>query len=230
MMMMLMMRPHRQLADGTKRRVPIVRTRGRKYGPIHEERVLSIQQDILITGPNSSGKTRWLTKINDHAAAVWSGREKLYIRSLEPLQRWYEDPRVEAFAAKKGQPWAKLRTYERVDMLMAWAEQSKIVLILDDAHKLAGRKLDIVIRLCRAAARLVVGAFAEQSIPMTLRMLLDVRDPQRVPLKSEAAYDASAITLWLIILVALMAGWWQLAAVIGGMKVLAGGRRASKQA
>ena len=229
-MLMLMMRPHRQLADGSKRRVPIVRTRARKYGPILDERVLSVQQDVLITGPNSSGKSRWLTKINDHAAAVWSGREKLYIRAMEPLQRWYEDPRVVAHATAAGHSWPKLRAYERVDALLAWAEASKIVLILDDAHKLVGRKLDNAIRLCRAAGRLVVGAFAEQSIPMSMRMLLDVRDPQRVPLKSEAAYDATAITLWLIILIALFAGWWQLAAVVGGMMVLAGGRRASKQA
>ena len=229
-MLMLMLRPHGATVDGLKRRVPIVRTRARKYGPILEERVLSVQKDVLITGPNASGKTRWLAKLNEHAPAVWHHREKLYIRAMEPLQRWYEDPRIQAHAAKTGRTWSKLRAYERVDALLAWAEASKIVLILDDAHKLAGRKLDIAIQLCRAATRLIVGAWAEQSIPMTLRMLLDVRDPQRVPLKSEAAYDATAMTLWLVILIALMAGWWQLAAVVGGMKVLAGGRRAAKQA
>jgi hypothetical protein len=228
-MLMLLLRPHRQLADGSQRRVPIVRWRARKYGPILAERVLSVRQDLLITGPNSSGKTRWLQKIDDTAAQVWHGQEKLMVRALEPLQRWYEDPRIIAFAAKSGQNWVKLRAFERVDILLAWATASKIVLILDDAHKLAGRKLDIAIQLCRAASRLVVGAFAEQSIPMTLRMLLDLRNPQRVPLKSDAAYDATSITLWLIILIAMFAGWWQLAAVVGGMKVLAGGRRSAKQ-
>jgi hypothetical protein len=48
-------------------------------------------------------------------------------------------------------------------------------------------------------------------------------------LVSKAAYDATSITLWLTILIAMMAGWWQLAAIMGGMKVLAGGRRAAKQ-
>jgi hypothetical protein len=228
-MLMLMLRPHRLLPDGSKRRVPIVRSRARKFGPILDERVLSVKKDMLITGPNASGKTRWLQKINENAPQVWHGREKLMVRALEPLQRWYEDPRIIVFAEKNGHSWAKLRAFERVDMLIAWAADSKIVLILDDAHKLAGRKLDVAIQLCRAASRLVVGAFAEQTIPMTLRMLLDLRDPQRVPLKSEAAYDATSITLWLIILVAMLAGWWQLAAVVGGMKVLAGGRRSAKQ-
>ena len=228
-MLMLMLRPHRTLPDGSKRRVPIVRSRARKFGPILDERVLSVKKDMLITGPNASGKTRWLQKIDQHAPQVWHGQVKLMVRALEPLQRWYEDPRIVAFAEKAGKSWAKLRAFERVDMLLAWATASKIVLILDDAHKLAGRKLDVAIQLCRAASRLVVGAFAEQTIPMTLRMLLDLRGPQRVPLKSEAAYDATSITLWLIILIAMMAGWWQLAAVVGGMKVLAGGRRSAKQ-
>lgn len=228
-MLMLMVRPAGKLADGSTRRVPIVRKRERKYGPVLEERVLSIKKDVLVTGPNSSGKTRWLAKLDAKAGEVWTGREKLFLRAMEPLQRWYDDPRIEAFAVKQGKTWAKLRSYERLDMLIGWVKASKVVLILDDAHKLAGRKLDIAIQLCREAMRLVVGTFAEQATPMSLRMLIEARDPQKVMLKSEAAYDATALAIWLIILMALFAGWWQLAAVMGGMKVLAGGRRASKQ-
>ena len=229
-MLMLMIRPAGQLIDGTKKRIPVVRERGRKYGPILDERCLSIRKDILVSGPNSSGKTRWLAKLDDKAGEVWIGREKLFVRSMEPLQRWYEDPRVVAHASAKGSTWARLRSYEKVEALLSWVRETKPVLLLDDAHKLAGRKLDIAIQLCREAGRLVVGTFAEQATPMSLRMLIDTRDPQKVMLKSDAAYDVTALALWLIILIALMAGWWQLAAVLGGMKVLSGGRRASRQA
>jgi hypothetical protein len=60
-------------------------------------------------------------------------------------------------------------------------------------------------------------------------MLIETRDPQKISLKSEAAYDVTSVFMWMLILTALIAGWWQLAAIMGGMKVLAGGRRASKQ-
>jgi hypothetical protein len=229
-MLMLMMRPAGQRVSGEKRRVPIVRERGRKYGPILKERCLSIKQDILVSGPNSSGKTRWLAKFDERAGDVWIKREKIFLRAMEPLQRWYEDPRVIASAAAKGLVWVKMRSYEKVEALMAWFRETKPVLLLDDAHKLAGRKLDIVIQLCREAGRLVVGTFAEQATPMSLRMLIETRDPQKIQLKSEAAYDVTSLAIWLMILLALMAGWWQLAAVLGGMKVLAGGRRAARQA
>ncbi len=228
-MQMLMLRPHGQRLNGTTRRVPIVRERGRKFGPILSERALSVRQDLLITGANSSGKTRWLAKLDDKAPEVWPGREKIFIRAMEPLQRWYDDPRIAAFMVAKGKNWDKLKTYERIDALVDWVKSTRPVVLLDDAHKLAGRKLDIAIQLCREAGRLVVGAWAENNISMSLRMLIDKRDPQRVPLDSEAAYDVTQIAMWLMILAAMGAGWWQLAAVVGGMKVLAGGRRAARQ-
>jgi hypothetical protein len=194
-----------------------------------DERILSVKSDVLVSGPNSCGKTRWLTKFHEKAHEVWKDREAIYVRSLEPLGRWYEDPRVEAFVAAKGGSWAKLKAFERIDALVEWVRHSKAVLVFDDVHKLAGRKLDIAIRMCRAAWRLVIGTFSEQATPITLRMLIETREPQKICLKSEAAYDMTSIFMWVVLLIALFSGWWQLAAVLGSLKVLAGGRRAAKQ-
>lgn len=228
-MQMLMCRPHSNRADGSQRRVLILRNRARKYGPIQREKMLSIKKDILITGPNASGKSRWLAKIDTHGHEIWADRQRICLRAMEPLQRWYEDPRIAAHALGKGRVWLKLKSYERIDLLLDWIKSNRVVVILDDAHKLAGRKLEIAIQACREAGRLIVGAFAENSIPMSLRLLIDKRDPQRVGLASEAAYDVTSLAMWLAILAAMSSGWWQLAAVLGGMKVLATGRSASKQ-
>lgn len=228
-MKMLLMRPGKPSASGAARRWPLVRTRNRKYGAVLEDKLLSVRRDLVISGPNASGKSRWLAKFDAKATEIWPKREKMYLRATEPLQRWCEDPRIAAHASAKGAVWAKLKAYERIDALIDWVKTNKVVIILDDAHKLAGRKLDIAIQLCRAATQLVIGTFAENSIPMSLRMLIDGRDPQRISLSSDAAYDVTSFGIWLLILVALGAGWWQLAAVMGGMKVLGGGRRAARQ-
>ncbi len=229
-MHMLLMRPNGKWTDGTTRRVPIVRERARKYGPILDERVLSVRRDLLIAGPNASGKTRWLAKLNDKASEVWARQPKLFLRATEPLQRWCEDERVIAWAEDHhGRAWARLRGFERADALVHWVRASRAVLLLDDAHKLTGRKLDVVLQLCRECGRLVVGTWSEQSLPMSLRMLLERRDPQRIHLRSEAAYDITNLFIWLLMFAALAIGWWQLAAVLAGMKVLAGGRRAARQ-
>jgi hypothetical protein len=166
---------------------------------------------------------------NPLANEIWVGRELIYLRAMEPLQRWYEDPRVAEMVKNQGRDWAHLKAYERADALITWVKEKKAVVIMDDAHKLAGRKLDITIQLGRDAGRFVVGSFAENSIPMSLRMLIDKRDPQRIALTSEAAYDVTNLAMWLAVLAAVGVGWWQLAAVMGGMKVLATGRAAAKQ-
>lgn len=216
-------------ADGTQRRVPIVRTRDRKFGPIVSEQVLSIRRDMVITGPNASGKTRWLAKLHLRAGEIWPKKPTVYIRSMEPLHSWFEDPRIAAYAEQEGKAWVKMRSYERIDMLVEWILKKEVVFLLDDAHKLAGRKLDIALRMANSCSVMVVSASANQSVPMSLRMLMERRNPQRIALRSEAAYDMTSIALWLVLLITLAAGWWQLAAVIGGMKVLAGGRGAAKQ-
>lgn len=229
-MMMLLLRPHGIRKNGQKRRVPVVRERDRRYGRVLEERTLSITRDMLISGPHASGKSRWLDRLHEKAGEVWGGKRPiLFLRSIEPLQRWYEDPRIVANAASRGLVWSKLKSYERADELIRWVNESKAIVMMDDAHKLAGRKLDVATRVAGSSHQLVISCFDEQQIPISLRLLVVQRKPQRVLLESKAAYDATSMALWLAILVSLMAGWWQLAGVLGGMKVLAGGKRAAKQ-
>lgn len=66
-------------------------------------------------------------------------------------------------------------------------------------------------------------------IPINLRMTLLQRDPVIEALKSDAAYDATAVFLWLLIQASMGAGAWQLAAILGGMKFLGRGSRAARQ-
>lgn len=225
---MLMVRPAGKLVTGEARRVPIVRDRFRKFGQITNEDVLSIKKDILITGPNASGKTRWLRKLYENGQAIWR-IDRFLIRSVDPLASWVEDKRIQEHVEMHCGNWMKTKGHERVEEMIDWVKTRRVVLLVDDAHKLTGRKLDIVIRLAREAAVLCVSASSEQNIPITLRMLIDSRAPQKVLLQSDAAYDMTGLVLWLFILAAISVGWWQLAAVVGGAKVLAGGRRAAKQ-
>lgn len=225
---MLLVRPAGKMQTGELRRVPVVRDRFRKFGQITNEDALSIKRDILITGPNASGKTRWLQKLHDNGGQIWR-KERFFVRGLYPVSSWVEDQRIKLYCEKHCGNWAKLKGDQRTEEMIDWMHVTKVVLLIDDAHKLSGKKLDIAIRMSREAAILCVAASSEQSIPISLRMLIDSRDPQKVLLQSDAAYDMTGLVLWLFILAAISVGWWQLAAVVGGAKVLAGGRRAAKQ-
>ena len=105
---------------------------------------------------------------------------------------------------------------------------TKAVLFIDDAHKLAGRKLQIA-RQCVLASRVfVIAASEEQRIPPNLRTIIMRRKPQVFRLDTEAAYDATHILMWIILASCLVIGWWEAALVIGGLKALGTGRRAAR--
>jgi hypothetical protein len=235
-MHILLLRPERTRADGTRVRKPVVRIRGRKYGPVSSETVLSIKRDLAIYGPAQSGKTRWLAKLHEGSAAIWSaGREVLHLRVVDPLGAWAEDPRIakdcDDRAAQDSalKPWAKLRAFERTAALVGWVDRTRAVLILDDVHLAGGRKADTIRQLIAACSVVVYSATEPQRIPMSLRTLLQRREPQEVDLKSDAAYDATGVFFWFLILLSAAAGAWPVATALGGLKVMSGGRRAAKQ-
>jgi hypothetical protein len=235
-MHILLLRPERTRADGTRVRKPVIRVRGRKYGPVSSETVLSIRRDLAIYGPAQSGKTRWLAKLHEGSAAIWSAdREVIHLRTVDPLGAWCEDPRIakdcDDRAAKDStlKPWAKLRAFERSAALVEWVERTRAVLILDDVHLASGRKADVIRQLIAGCSVAVYSASEPQRIPMSLRTLLQRREPQEVDLKSEAAYDVTGAFFWFLILLSAAAGAWPVATALGGLKVMSGGRRAAKQ-
>ena len=44
----------------------------------------------------------------------------------------------------------------------------------------------------------------------------------------EVAYDATNLLMWAFLVACLAAGWWEAAAVLGGLKALGTGRRAAR--
>jgi hypothetical protein len=227
----------------------MVITKTRKYGEEIDRELISRKRCVLIVGAHDAGKTRWLKRLQEAAAAIWGAKTQaapLFLGALRPLGGWYDSPHLEKWwdepakaeeeAKEAGQNsseprrrWGKLRHWERAEALPDYLNQTGAVLFIDDAHKLQGRKLQIA-RECALAARLwVVSASEEGRIGPSLRNVLLRRDPQLIRLDSEVAYDATAIFLWLLIAVCIGMGAWEIAAALGGLKLLGSGRRAARQ-
>jgi len=226
-------------ADGSRYAVPLFVTKSRKYGKVISEQTISNKKPILVTGAHDAGKTRWVTRLHEHALEIWGAKRKadpLFLDTLSPLSAWCDDPAIGTWWDKQQQeldkddrrPWKSLKQYERSEALPNYCEETGAVLFIDDAHKLAGRKLQIA-RQCALAARLsVVAASEEQRIPPNLRTVLMRRKPQIFRLDSEVAYDATDVLMWFFIVSCLAAGWWEAAFVLGGLKALGTGRRAAR--
>lgn len=241
-------------ADGTAYAVPLFVEKTRKYGHEIDQTAVTRKKPILVTGAHDSGKTRWLTRLYENAEPIWGAKIKadpLWLSALRPLAAWCDSPCVidwwektrkleEAEQANEGEtpgskktdarkPWSKLKQWERSEVLPDYCRDTGAVLFIDDAHKLAGRKLELA-RLCVMASKIhVIAASEEQRIPPNLRAVLMRRDPQIFRLDSEVAYDATSLLMWLFIAVSMGAGFWEISVVLGGLKALGTGRRSSTQ-
>jgi len=226
-------------ADGSRFAVPLLVSKTKKYGKVTSEQVISKKKPILVTGAHDSGKTRWLTRLHEHATEIWGAKIKatpIFLDTLSPVGEWHDNPAISEWwdeeqkkiPLDEREPWKKLKQYARSNALVDYCKAKKPVLFIDDAHKLTGRKLQIA-RQCAMATRLtVVATSEEQRLPPNLRPVLLRRDPQIFRLDSEVAYDATHILMWFLLICCLAIGWWEAALVIGGLKALGTGRRASR--
>ena len=230
-------------ADGTAYAVPLFVTKTQRNGATISEEAISIKRPILVTGAHDSGKSKWADRLYENAGEIWGTKTKnapLYLHTLRPLVAWSDEPDVEAWWEAKRQeeektdlnnaraPWKALKQYQRAEALPDYCKDTKAVLFIDDAHKLAGRKLQIA-RQCVMNARVfVIAASEEQRLPPNLRTVVMRRDPQIFRLNSEVAYDATNLLMWAFLVACLAAGWWEAAAVLGGLKALGTGRRAAR--
>ena len=226
-------------ADGTPYAVPLFVTKNRKYGKVLSEKAISIKKPILITGAHDSGKTRWLTRLHEQAAAIWGSKTKvppLYLNTISPLSAWIDNPALALWWDERPNPppsntrksWKQLKQHERAEVLPLYCQETKALLFIDDAHKLSGRKLQLA-RECLLASRLfVISASEEQRLPPNLRSVILRREPQIFRLDSDVSYDATKILMWSIIAICIMAGAWEAALVLGGLQALGTGRRAAR--
>jgi len=226
-------------ADGTPYASALFVKKNRKYGDVISEQTISKKKSCLVTGAHDSGKTRWLSRLNESSSEIYGGKHKsepLWLGALRPIGAWCDSPQVVEWWEKRRKaanddeyrPWANLKQWERAEILPDYLTDTNAVLFIDDAHKLSGRKLQIA-RMCALSCRLsVVSASEEQRIPPNLRNVLMRRDPQIFRLNSDVAYDATSIIMWLLIVSALMVGAWELSLMLGGLKALGTGRRASR--
>lgn len=230
-------------ADGSAYAVPLFVTKTERMGNTISEEPISTKRPILVTGAHDSGKSKWVDRLYENAGEIWGTKSKtapLYLHTLRPLTAWSDEPDVEKWWEAKREeeektdwdnaraPWKALKHYQRAEALADYCKDTKAVLFIDDAHKLAGRKLQIA-RQCVMNARVfVISASEEQRLPPNLRTVVMRRDPQIFRLNSEVSYDATNLLMWAFLVACLAAGWWEAAAVLGGLKALGTGRRAAR--
>ncbi|MEY2621773.1 MAG: hypothetical protein RIT26_1593 [Pseudomonadota bacterium] len=186
-------------------------------------------QDIWLLGPPQCGKSNGINQLISKSDVLWPRWPTLNCHATDPISRWTTQPAFTQHLKGQGLNPQKMGAEERIDALLAWARQHPIVLIIDDAHALSARKLELMVRLAQNARLVVMGALSEQALHPSLRTCLQRRAPQVLIFSSETPYDATVILVCLMLLMALAAGWYELAAALTTARALGHGPLASRQ-
>ncbi|PSW10329.1 hypothetical protein C9J01_19165 [Photobacterium rosenbergii] len=223
--------------DGTKYVTPLIVDSPRRFAPSSNRRETSLRrtQCQLISGAHDSGKSRWLTRLRDNRHAIWGRKpQPILLEGLMPLSSWIEVKGIAEWHAHftkddaNATPWAKLNLQLKADLLADYLLDTQAMLFIDDAHKLTGRKAQIA-RKCMLSAKLwLITTSEEGRLPPSIRPIIERRDPQRINLQSDVSYDTTKAFIWFMVAMCMVAGAWEVGAVIGGLQMLGRGRRSTR--
>jgi hypothetical protein len=223
--------------DGKSRASAFVVKKNRKFGEVIEQQQIKTRQPVLITGAHASGKSYWLDRLHKDHSRIWAKRSDatpIHLSAIRPLSAWTDGKHLELWWAMRDNPdeerhWSKIKAHEKTDALPLYLKETKAVLFVDDAHNLSGRKLKVVQDCVRAASVWVMTAADEGRIAVSLRKDVLHAEPQIFRLDTDVAYDATTVIMWVMIAIATGMGFYELAIILGGLKMLTGGSRATKQ-
>jgi len=224
-------------ADGSAYVVPMVVKKSKKYGNVISEKAISKKLPIMVTGAHDSGKSRWLSRLYQEDQQIWSKHKSpaLWLDAIRPLSAWTDETCVvkwwddKAKAESDVLPWAKLKAWQRQEKLADYVQEQNPVLFVDNAHKLSGRKLQLAKECLVASKIFVIAVSDEQQLSPSIRHHILGRSPQIFRLGSETAYDATSVLVWVMAVIALAVGWWEVSLVLGGIGAMSRGNRAARQ-
>ncbi len=161
----------------------------------------------------------------------WLFPESVFLSGITPLSKWTEHSGVKTWyeAKAEGNDYKKIPAWKRVELLPEYLKETRAVLFIDDAHKLTGRKLQIIKLCIESAFRTVLSASDENRLSPSIRRQFLESKPQIVRLNSDVAYDATHLLVWFVVCICLLTGATEFAAVLGLFETMKGGRRASRQ-
>lgn len=223
--------------NGIKYVTPLVVDAPRKFAPssTRTETCLRRKECQLITGAHDSGKSRWLMRLKDTRNEIWGKKaQPVVLEGLMPLSSWIEIKGIDKWYAEftktepNAKPWHKLNLQIKADLLADYLLDTQAMLFVDDAHKLTGRKAQIA-RKCMLSSKLWLVAVSEEGrLPPSMRPLVERRNPQRTNLESDVSYDTTKALMWFLVAICVVAGAWEVGAVVGGLQMLGSGRRSTR--
>lgn len=187
------------------------------------EKYISKKGNIVLFGINASGKSKRLDSIVAEAKNIWK-EPIIYLKATDAISEIFsrnldsesETRELLITTISEGEE-LEIDTSKQYIKMHALAEKAKkCVVIIDDADKLTGKKLELAKDLIKNCKRFVLTTQSEQTLNKTLyRIIKSKRNKTNyIQLSSKAALDASNMLFLGFVIILLVSGAHEIAIII----------------
>jgi hypothetical protein len=228
-------RTSRVRKDGSKATEIFYMEKDGKMGKVLAEKSISTKKSVLVCGKAASGKTRWIKRMVENSPQIWRKITVpvIFMSSDETIAEWREIPSIKKWWEKENpeKEWKKQLPHEKKKVILDYVSQNWTIIFIDNIESLAGRKLNLVKDvLTQSKSKIwVCSTIAENRINPSLRNFITKSNPQIFTLNSPVSYDATNAVTAVVCAIFVIVGWYQVAIMLAGLKMLSRGMFSTKQ-
>lgn len=169
------------------------------------------------------------TKINSN----WRWHQPIFIGANLTLAQWVDNVDLCNWWCMKNQATEKdfkrVKQYQKLALIRDYLKETRALLFVDDAHKFVGKKIQLFKDYFSVASRVLMSCESEQRLPESIRLMVMRASPDIHRFNTDVSYDMTHVVMWFLLFLLLLAGQYEIALLLGGLKMLANGRGATKQ-
>lgn len=200
----------------------LFRERNKVYSKRYKEQYVPKKNSILITGLESSGKSKMLLKLYEEKENVYpKSKGFILIKATDSLSDWFrniDEEDVNNYLDELEEDEVKIiendlkKQYMKIQILLNKCRNK--ILFVDDIDKVTGKKKEVMKDLLRASKIVIATSQDDKKMDKSIVNFFYKTEHTIIPLGTQNSYDATNYIFVTMLLAMVASGAYEVAAVV----------------
>jgi len=200
----------------------LFRERNKVYSKRYKEQYVPKKNSILITGLESSGKSKMLLKLYEEKENVYpKSKGFILIKCTDSLSDWFrniDESDVNNYLDELEEDEVKMiendlkKQYMKIQILLNKTKNK--ILFVDDIDKVTGKKKEVMKDLLRASKIVIATSQDDKKMDKSIVNFFYKTEHTIIPLGTQNSYDATNYIFVSMLLAMVASGAYEVAAVV----------------